>query len=399
MDLGERLDAAIAARNSELQDLSRAIHDRPETRFREVHAAALLTQFLSEQHFRVQSVPGLDTAFVAQHGAAHPVVAFLAEYDALPDIGHACGHNLIAAMAVGAALSLVDVGADGDGGSVWVIGCPAEEGGGGKIRLIEAGIFTEVDVALMLHPADSNEVDPPYLARVGYDITFHGRASHVIAAPERGISALEAVLGFFHLVNSVRPYLRSDAHINAIITHGGSAPNVVPEFAALQVVIRTNDRTYLAEVESRVLEIARSAASAVGCEVQWTQTAPPYWDVRQNPVLAELARKEFDRVGRVVTQAQRARASTDLGNVSYVVPAFHGNIQLGPGLDPHTREFAAAAASPYGEQAVRDGARVLAGVGARLFNDRSLMKRVHEQFAAPASKDMNAVSNRGEGRA
>lgn len=387
MDVRERLDAVIQATQSELLDLSHAIHDHPETRFTEEYAAGVLTDFLSQRHFAVQSVKGLDTAFVARRGTAHPVIAYLAEYDALPEIGHACGHNLIAAMAVGAALSVAAVQENADRGSVWVIGCPAEEGGGGKIRLIEAGIFSDVDVALMLHPADTNEVDPPYLARTGYDIAFYGRASHVIAAPEHGISALEAVLGFFHLVNGVRPYLRSDAHINAIITHGGTAPNVVPEFAAVQVVIRTHDRDYLAEVESRVLEIARAAACAVGCRVQWTPTAPPYWDVRQNPVLAELAKAEFREVGRVVTAAQRARASTDLGNVSYVVPAFHGNIQLGPNLDPHTREFATAAGTEAGDQVVRDGVRVLAGMGVRILQDPALMARIRHKFAAAGSEN------------
>lgn len=381
MDHTSSMDQAIETLYPALMDVSHAIHENPQTRFREYHAHGVLTQFLQRQAFDVESVSGVETAFVARYGTASPVIAFLAEYDALPEIGHACGHNLIASMALGAAVGLKAVVSERtQSGSVWVIGCPGEEGGGGKIRLIESQVFANVDAALMLHPADSNEVDPPYLARTAYDIAFHGRAAHVIAAPEHGVSALEAVLAFFHLVNGMRSSLRADAHINAIITHGGAAPNVVPEFAALQVVIRAADQDYLRLVETRVLEIAKAAAGGMGCRVEWNQSAPPYWDMRQNATLAKIAEEQFRQVGRPVVHSHQARASTDMGNVSYVVPAFHGNIQLRAGVDPHTREFAAAARAQDGARVVLDGARVLAGIGAHLLDHPSLWPQIRSDF-------------------
>jgi amidohydrolase len=386
MDIYEAVEKVTPELTSTILTISHTIHARPELRFQEHHAVSLLTHLLKDHQFSVTMPPvaQLDTAFTATFtvgGADRPRIAFVAEYDALPEIGHACGHNIIAAMSVGAALLTQRVlQQHGLPGTIAVIGSPAEEGGGGKIFLLEKGIFAPYDAALMFHPGDRNEADPIASAREGIDVRFQGKASHAAAAPEQGIDAVQAVVNFLVLINSMRATLRKDANIHSIITDGGQAPNIIAEHAAVRLQIRARDSDYLETLLQRVLACATGAASAVGAQMSWSRFVPAYADLRSNAVLVDVLREEMACEGRVSEHSGSITGSTDMGNVSHALPALHGTIQIGPrGLAAHTREFAAYAIDQSGDDAAIAGAKILARVALRLLNVPELLEQAHAQ--------------------
>ena len=289
---------AIDAAREELVGVALDIHAHPELNYQEHYAAKLLSDTLEGHGFAVErGVGGVETAFRAtlQGGAGDgPTVAILAEYDALPEIGHGCGHNLIAMAAVGAGLG-VKANLASLPGRVVVIGTPAEEGGGGKIRLLEAGVFKEVDVCLSSHPSSNRTIIPEdipmdeswSLAMVGYRYIFHGKAAHAAAAPEEGINALNAVIHLFSGIDALRQHLRDDVRIHGIITDGGLAPNVVPEFAAANFMLRCRDRRYLSDVVvGKVEQVAQGAALITGATLEVEPYYPFYENVLPNGVLA-----------------------------------------------------------------------------------------------------------------
>ena len=293
---------AIDSAREELVGIALDIHAHPELNYQEYYAANLLAGTLEQHDFAVErGVGGVETAFRAtlQGGAGHgPTVAILAEYDALPEIGHGCGHNLIAMAAIGAGLG-VQANLESLPGRVFVIGTPAEEGGGGKIRLLEAGVFDEVDVCLSSHPSSNRTIIPEdiamdeswSLAMVGYRYIYHGKAAHAAAAPEEGINALNAVIHLFNGIDALRQHLRDDVRIHGIITDGGMAPNVVPEFAAANFMLRCRDRNYLSEVVvEKVQQVAEGAASMSGARLEVEPYYPFYENVLPNGVLAEAFR-------------------------------------------------------------------------------------------------------------
>ncbi len=333
------LDSVVAAIDSvreELIDVSLDIHAHPELGNEEHHAAEVLTGFLDGHGFEVERpVAGIETAFraVAAGSSDGPVVAILAEYDALPDIGHGCGHNLIAQSAVGAGIG-AQAALDGLGGTVVVLGTPAEETNGAKIRMLDAGVFDAVDVALSSHPASDRTIiqtDVPVgeslsVALVGYRYAFHGRAAHASSAPHEGVNALNAVLHLFAGIDSLRQHLRDDARVHGVITHGGSAPNVVPSYAEANFYLRAKDREYLAEVVNKVRGVAEGAASMTGARLEILTGDPLYENVRPNSPLASAALSAANSVGlitHVPPPGDRSiGGSTDFGNVSHVLPSF-----------------------------------------------------------------------------
>src|SRR6185312_3286319 len=267
----ERIATEVKRLHSRFIDMSHTIHDNPETVFEEYKSAELLTNELEEQGFEVQrGVAGLDTAFIATYGSGEPVVALLAEYDALPKIGHACGHNLIATWGVGAGIALRRALPDLKG-TIKVIGTPAEEGGGGKVTMAAAGVFNGLDAAIMMHPANVTYIDRGSLAVTPYEIEFFGKSAHASGAPENGINALDALLQVFFSVNALRQAFRPHTRIHGVITHGGDAANVIPDYTAGSFLVRANDQKYLEELKQRFVDIVNGAALATGTRVQITE--------------------------------------------------------------------------------------------------------------------------------
>ena len=379
-----------------LGELSLRIHANPEPGYGERQACAWLCQALEERGFEVLRAPGgLETAFCARRGAGHPVVAFLAEYDALPEVGHGCGHNLIGAASIGAATALAGL-LDRLSGTVMVIGTPAEEGAvddaGGKAVLLERGVFAGVDAAMMFHPSTHTSVATTTTAREALEISFRGRAAHAAGSPAEGINALDAVILLFNSINALRPALREGSSIHGVITHGGVVPNIIPEHAAARVYVRAPTHSDLAEASRRVRDCAQGAALATGATPAIRTYARTYLSMAPNRVLAALFSANLALLRVRAENVPRGAGSTDMGNVSQVLPALHPYIAI-PGLravPSHSRPFADAAGSARGLRTMLLAARLLALTGADLLGDPDLVAQAWAAHANPraiAKKD------------
>ncbi|HHE47617.1 MAG TPA: M20 family peptidase [Candidatus Acetothermia bacterium] len=298
-DLKERVWERIEELADELWDLALKIHDNPELGFKEYKAANWLTEELRKGGFEVE-IPygGLETAFRAEHPerSEGPAIAILAEYDALPELGHACGHNLIATIAVGAALGLSPLKKELPGRLV-VLGTPAEEGGGGKILLVRAGAFRDIDLAMMVHPADQTLVGRGSLAITEVVIEFKGKAAHASSEPEKGVNALDAVIQTFNSLNALRQHIKDGARIHGIITHGGVKPNIVPEYAAANFYVRAPENDYRDELVEKLRRCAEGAALATGAELTFKKVGHEYKSIRPNVELAQAFRRSLEAFG------------------------------------------------------------------------------------------------------
>jgi amidohydrolase len=366
MDLEQakaRICAEVDRRAGALLAVSHDIHDHPEENFAEHHAHDVLTRVLEEDGLRVERhAYGLDTAFEATAGTAGPTVAVLLEYDALPGIGHACGHNIIAAAGLGAGLAAARL-ADELGGRVRILGTPAEEGGGGKVHMVEQGALEGVEAAMMVHPADADLRWMTTIAIHRLAVVYSGRSAHAAAAPWNGTNALDAaVLGYMG-VAALRQHIRPDERVHGIFTDGGDKPNIVPARAAMEWYVRSGTVERLQPLKERVLAALRAGAAATGCTMEHTWLDPAYADLRGNPPLCDLYAANAARLGRHVAvpdEDSQVVGSTDMGNVSYVVPAIHPMIAVAPkGVSIHTPAFAVHAAGPEGDAAVLDGAKAM----------------------------------------
>ncbi len=369
----------------ELLKISRFLHAHPELSFQEVQAVKLLTETLAQHGFTVRKeVAGLSTAFTASLVSGEgPTIAYLAEYDALPGLGHACGHNLIAASSLGAALALKAF-LGKIPGRVVVVGCPAEEKGGGKIPLVEAGVFQDVDAAMLVHPSNRTEIVKKALGMREVQVEFFGKASHAAATPHFGINALDAVILAFNNIGALRQQLRPDARIHGIITHGGKAPNIIPDYAAAVFYVRALDKEYLEEVYEKVVGCFEGAARATGARYQVRREGHDYQPHKANYTLARLFRENLEGLGVEVDQRPEDEelGSTDVGNVSQVVPTIQPMIAIcGPEVACHMVEFAAASASPAGEEGMLLAAKAMALTGLDLLRDPEVLDRVKKEFA------------------
>lgn len=373
----------IERQAEELWALALRIHANPELGFAEHKAAAWLTEVLERNGFQVeQGVGGLPTAFRAVHPAQRPGprLAILAEYDALPELGHACGHNLIAAIAVGAALGLAPF-KENLPGALLVLGTPAEEGGGGKIKLIHAGLFRDVDAAMMVHPSDQTLPERGSLAITEVKIEFHGKAAHASSEPEKGINALDAVIQTFVALNALRQHIKDGSRIHGIITHGGVKPNIVPEYAAALFYVRSADNTYRDELVEKLRRCAEGAALATGAKLVFTKVGHEYKAIRPNKTLAQIFAKYLGELGYPPEAPAGGLGSTDMGDVSWEVPAIHPYIRIGPGEIPgHSREFAEAARSEGAKEAMLAAAKAVAATCLELWTDPGLFRKVQEEF-------------------
>jgi amidohydrolase len=389
---------AIEALRRELVEISLDIHAHPELNYQEYHAAQLLAEALERHGFRVErGVGGVETAFRAVIDGGQgdgPTVALLAEYDALPGIGHGCGHNLIAMSNLGAGLG-VKAALGSLPGRVVVLGTPAEEGGGGKIRLLEAGVFRDIDVALSSHPSSNRTIIPTdippeqswSLAMVGYRYAYHGKAAHAAVVPHEGINALNAVIHLFTGIDALRQHLRDDVRIHGIITDGGKAPNVVPDFAAANFMLRSKDREYLREVVEKVRRVAEGAAQITGARLEVLPAHPLYENVRPNAVLAQAARANAEAIGMPLDATPAGYngggASTDFGNVSQALPAYYLRFAVSQEPVPgHSTAMAEAAQSAFGQDNAIATAKVLALTVCDLLTRPDLLASARADFAA-----------------
>jgi len=392
-ELQHRVDQSIHQHRDDYIAIAKDIHAHPETGNNEYYANEILTTLLTRHGFTVTSnVAGHETAFYAVKKSAKPgpTVAYLAEYDALIDIGHACGHNIIGVTSIAAAIALSET-LDRTGGSVVVLGTPAEEGGlrgkGGingnvKARFVEHGFLDEVDVALMVHPSGKTRLTGPTLANNHLYFHFYGKPSHAGSSPHKGVNALDALVLLYNGISVLRQQLPDGVRIHGIITNGGQAPNVIPEYASGHFYIRAATREQVLALEPRVRAIAEGAALATGTSVKIEHQVGPR-DFRINHALNTVLLDEFTAAGEFVDLNEKAGlGSTDAGDISHAVPTAHPYIKIGPDdLIGHTVAFREAANSIRGYEALITGAQVLARTGLRLLTDSALLENIKDEFA------------------
>jgi amidohydrolase len=366
-----RLRAEVEQRAELLVDASHQLHARPELNHQEQFAHDLLTQILEGEGLPVERrAHGLETAFVARAGSSGPAIAVLCEYDALPGIGHACGHNIIGAAGLGAGIAAAAL-AEEVGGRVVIMGTPAEEGGGGKILMARRGAFDGIDAAMMVHPAGLDLTAMNAIAIHELTVTYTGRAAHAAAFPQHGRNALDAMVLGYQNVAALRQHIRPDERVHGVFTEAGDKANIVPARTRARWMIRSPSLRTLQPLKERVMACLAAGASAAGCEmdVEWQDYA--YADMLDNPVMVELYQTNASQLGRDL-EDPRVRpgvvGSTDMGNVSYLVPSIHPMIAAAPPTAIiHTPEFAGHAASESGDRAVVDGAISMAWTVADLW--------------------------------
>jgi amidohydrolase len=361
----DSVEDVVRRRGGDLVELSHAIHAEPELAFGEHRSCAKAQALVAERGFEITGrAGGLDTAFRADFGGGPLVVGVCAEYDALPEIGHACGHNIIAASAVGAALALAEV-ADELGLTVALLGTPAEEAGGGKELMLRAGVFDDVAAAVMIHPGPVDIAGARSLALSEAVVHYRGKESHAAVAPYAGVNAADAVTVAQVAIGLLRQQFAPGQLAHGIVTDGGQAVNVIPGRASLQYAMRALESDSLRELEGRVFACFGAGALATGCEYQVDQPAPPYAELKPDPWLADVFRAEMRRLGREPVarevEVEHPMGSTDMGNVTQVMPGIHPVVGVDAGgATVHQRAFAAAAAGPSGDRAVVEGAIMLA---------------------------------------
>jgi amidohydrolase len=383
----EKLKSAAAkeinARYEALAGLSRKIHDNPETAMQERRAAGWMTDFLKENGFSVtKGTAGMPTAFRGVYGKGRPAIAFLAEYDALPKIGHGCGHNLIAASAVAAAVGTKPV-VDACGGSVIVFGTPAEEADAGKAIMAEKGVFEGIDAAMITHPGGGHHVMLNALACQTLEVEFYGKAAHAAADPEMGVNALEAMILSYNAIDALRQHIREKARIHGIITDGGEAPNIVPAHTAATFLVRAQDDTYLDALKERVLSCFAGAAAATGAELKYRWADVRYAPMTNNVALAKLFRKNMQSVGIPIPLGDKDTwsGSSDVGNVSKLVPTIQPMVAIAPpALSIHTTGFRDVAATDKALRIMLDAAKAMAMTAVDLLAEPETLAAVCAEF-------------------
>ncbi len=360
-DIVGRIDSLA----DELLAVSHSIHANPELAFLEHHASALLCDTLAEHDLEpTRGAYTLDTAFEVslQTQGGGPTVAILAEYDALPGIGHACGHNLIATAALGATLGLQSVQAHLPG-HIRLLGTPAEEKGGGKELMARAGAFDSIDAAMMIHPAGVNLTTMPCICVAEVEVIYHGKSAHASAMPHRGVNALDGLLIAYQAISNLRQHIRDQERIHGIITDGGQAPNIVPERAAGDFYVRAVDEKALAALKPRVQACFEAGAKSSGAEVEINWANVDYLDLHTNWPLADCFQRHGESLGRTFLDPAKlgGAGSTDMGNVSHRVPSIHPMLAAAPpNVVIHNPEFEKWAGSETGDTAALDGAKALA---------------------------------------
>jgi amidohydrolase len=381
--------SAIEELKERVTALCAFIFDNPETAFKEFKTSEAMQDFLSSHGFLVETgIAGMETAFRATIGSGAPVITLLAEMDSLPELGHACGHNIVGAASVGAASALSNVldakFKAGGHGTLMVLGTPAEEQGHGKTEMVEAGIFSSIDAAMMVHGSSRRMVSKHFLGLSVLRFTFTGRAAHASAYPEEGINALDGVIQTFNAINALRQHVSSDARIHGIVTDGGKAANIVPETASAEFFVRAFVKEEVECLKERVIKCARGAAEATGCTVEIKEVGEPNAPMKINTAFAAAYRDSLLLLGLKEDEYKPDKnlGSSDIGNVSQVVPSIHPNVPLRKGIAVHTREFALAAGGPDGQSAAMEGASALGLTAIELLFNAELLESIKREFAS-----------------
>ncbi len=381
-----RVCAEVDRLADRLIDASHRIHANPELNYEEHHAHDLLTSILADEHVPTQQHAwDLATAFDGAAGEQGPTIAVLCEYDALPVIGHACGHNVIATAGLGAGLAAAALASD-LGGRVRIMGTPAEEGGGGKIRMARVGAFAGIDAAMMVHPADADLISMDTIAVQELHVHYHGKAAHAAAAPWEGRNALDAAVLGYTSVAALRQHIRPTERIHGIILRGGDKANVVPDETSMEWMVRSATIESLQPLKDRVFACLDSAATACGCSMTHQWAGETYADMIDNGPMVASYVANMAALGRTVQDpaavGRRVVGSTDMGNLSYLVPSIHPMIKVAAdGVAIHTKDFAEWAVSADGDRAVLDGAKAMAMTVVDLWGDERLLAATQAAFA------------------
>ncbi|MGV1793348.1 M20 family metallopeptidase [Rhizobium sp. A37_96] len=394
--LKDRANRAVDSLAPTLVSLSLRIHANPELAFKEFEASAALCDTLEDLGYAPQRAAyGLETAFAAEFGSAGPYVALLSEFDALPQVGHACGHNIIAVTGLGASLALASLGGDLPG-RVRYLGTPAEEDGGGKELMARRGAFDGVDCAMMVHPSTEDVAAYPLLAVNDVTVRYHGRAAHAASCPEVGLNALDALVSAYQAISALRQHVPAGQRIHGIISNGGAACNVVPDLAEGHFAVRAPTLDALRSLQARVNACLEAGALATGtrAEICWNDVA--YADMRTNWPLAKVYQHNAEGIGRTFERFEdipiARAASSDMGNVSHRVPSIHPMIAMAPkGTAHHHRDFAVWSASDEAMRAAIDGAKALAMTAIDFMTDADLRQRVGEAFLGAQANQSSGV--------
>ncbi|GAA0125447.1 M20 family metallopeptidase [Clostridium sp. CTA-19] len=369
-------------------NISHKIHSNPEVGNEEYFACEMLSSLLKENGFKVETnIAGHPTGFIAKKKSENkkgPIIGFLAEYDALPGLGHACGHNIIGTASCAATIALATQ-LNYIGGEIRVYGCPAEEGGengSAKGSFVKYKLFEDVDACLMIHPSNETSITGTSLAVDPVDFEFTGKSAHAAGCPEKGINALDGVIQLFNGINALRQHLTDDARIHGIITHGGDAPNIVPNYAKARFYLRAKSRKTLNEVTKKVENIAKGAALSTGTTIKMKFFQNKVDNFYVNNKFNDLFVEVMEELGEWVNKnPTKGFGSTDAGNVSHVVPTLHSHIKIGPkSLVGHTIEFCEAACSKEGDKSLIIGIKALSLVALNLLVNNEKLEKIKEEF-------------------
>jgi len=378
-----QIKAEVQSIKERLWEINDYIYNNPEVGDGEYKAVEKLTSLLSEHSFKIEiGIAGRETAFKAVYNSnlEGPTIAFLCEYDALPGIGHGCGHDMIGTISIGAAIALSKV-IGRVGGKIEVYGTPAEETNGAKIDMAKQGIFDKVDVAMMMHPYGKTCESGTSLAMEALQFDFTGKSSHAASAPEKGINALDAVILMFNGVNALRQHVTSDVRIHGIISEGGKAANIVPEKAVAKFYVRAQKKSYLKEVIEKVRNIAKGAALMTGASLEVSLYESPFDDMNTNRNLSDSFNKNLRLLGITDINPSENIGSLDMGNVSYIVPSIHPLLGIGnPNLSLHTKEMAKATITKEAHNALLIGSMALACTGYDVITDKKLLCEIKREF-------------------
>lgn len=376
------------------------MYAHPEVGNEEFESMKMLAQGLREQGFQTQEGYIVPTGFIGIYKGKKkgPVIAYLCEYDALPEVGHGCGHNLIGPMSLAAGAALKDA-VDQFGGEIRVIGTPAEENFGGKVSMAHAHVFDDVDVAMMIHPDTDDRLGGRTLALNPLKFEFHGVNTHG-CSPENGKSALDAAVLSYLNINLLRQYVLPHTYIHGIIREGGEAANVIPAYASLEYYFRGTTMAYVKELSQRAIDCVEGACKASGCTYEVSTYECPYEDCRINYTLCRLLEEEYHQVGRMNVEPveEEPFGSSDIGIVSYICPALHGYVKIAEhGVNGHSKEMASVTISEAGKKGLRDGAIALAMIGYRLLSEQGLLEEVKAEFQQQKEAGCKKICEIGKG--
>ncbi len=385
----ERIQEIATSLAPELKKLAMDIHDNPEMGRKEFKACKWQMELLEKYGFETESnFCDIETSYRAVYKGAKPgpKIAMLAEYDALPEIGHACGHNLIAMISVGSGIAIKEF-VDQYGGEIHVIGTPAEETQGAKVEMSKKGAFKEYDVAMMAHPFEQNGSSINTMAMYARRFEFYGKTAHAAAAPHEGINALDAMINFFNMVNALRQQVKPDARLHGVILNGGVAPNIIPDYTEALFYVRANKAAYVEELLEKVIACAEGAAKGTGCTYKVSKAEEDFKDTDSNMVLSDLVCNQYEKLGHQIFRAGSAvmPGSSDLGDVSYECPAVQLMCGMGPLEDgghygAHTVEFAQKACSPEALDNGLEFVKAFAMTAVELLTDPSRLAAIKKEF-------------------